>query len=114
MDPLRGSPSQSRWPLTAHCTGSDRGGRVPGGLSNTNVAGPCPTSAPYVTSNLAVPEPPEDGSWHAIVLESVHAVVWHAILTLDTIAVGVGSIVPKLTPRIVTEVPPLAGPFVGV
>ena len=112
MDPLRGSPSQSRWPLTAHCAGSDRGGRVPGGLSNTNVAGPCPTSAPYVTSNLAVPEPPEDGSWHATDVKAVHAVVPHCTPATD--AVSEGSVVPKLTPLIVTEMPPLAGPFVGV
>ncbi len=73
-----------------------------------------PRSPSRRTSKLVVPEPPEDGSRHVIVFPLVHAVVPHAILTPDTIAVGVGSIVPKLSPVIVTEVPPLAGPFVGM
>ncbi len=75
-----------------------------------NVAGPYPTSAPTCTAKLK-PEAP--GSWHATDVELVHALVPHAAYRPD-FAVGVGFVVPKLTPVIVTEVPPLASAFVGV
>ncbi len=73
---------------------------------------PCPTSPPEVTSNLAVPEPPEDGSWHATDVKAVQAVVPHCTPATDAVSEGFAA--PKLTPVIVTEVPPLAGAFIGM
>jgi hypothetical protein len=77
-----------------------------------NVAGPYPTSAPTCTAKL-IPEAPQDGSWHMTDVELVHALVPHAAYRPD-FAVSVGSFAPKLTPVIVTEVPPPASAFVGV
>jgi hypothetical protein len=74
-------------------------------------------SPPEVTSNLAVAEPLQDGSRHMTELQAVHVVVPHAAYEPDTQyrpTEGEGFVAPKLTPRIVTEVPPLAGAFIGV
>ncbi len=76
-----------------------------------------------VTSNLAIAEPLEDGSRHTTELEAVHVVVPHAAYELmlavvpdaqERPAEGEGFVAPKLSPVIVTEVPPLAGAFIGM
>ncbi len=81
---------------------SDCGGRVPAS-SNLKVGGP----SRNCTAKLVVHEPPKDGSWHATDVELVHALVPHAVW-MPTVAEGVGSFAPKLSPVIVTEVPPPA------
>ncbi len=80
-----------------------------------NEAGPVPTIPPTVTTGLAlVPRPP--GDWHWTLVPLVQEVVPHRVempAMVTRLADEDESAVPKLSPKIVSQAPPLVGALRG-